>query len=182
MCAATCVIGEIKTRLLLAERQDAEASSKQAQDATRQPLENSSVHESANGATSKFDMLYEASFPEKKIKTSAPVAEKSNPRQRESASTALRHLIRRLPAMEATIIDNVLQAEEMCQEKKGLRRLSNDFRKLDGWEHWIPAEAKSAKDPYLKAKYIARLLWRTRDLCSADIKFVFYVFSYLELE
>jgi hypothetical protein len=94
----------------------------------------------------------------------------------------LRHLIRRIPAMEATIVDHVLQAEEMCQEMKGLCTLNMDIRKLDTWKYGISAEAKSAKDPSSKASYIARMLRKTRDLCSADIQFVIYTVSYIELK
>jgi hypothetical protein len=80
------------------------------------------------------------------------------------------------------MIDHVLQAEEMCPEIKGLYTLNVDFRKLDTWQHGISTEAKSAKDPYSRAIYIARMLRNTRDFCSSDIHFAFYTFSYLELK
>ena len=182
MCAAICVVKEIKTQLSLTQEQDARPSSMQVQDSTRQPFEDSSVHESANGEKSNIELLYEASLLNKESTTSAVVAETSNPRQRGSDSVELRQLIRRIPAMEATIIDHVLQAEEICQRMKGLCTLNLDFRKSDEWKYGTSTEAKSAKDPCSKAICIARMLRKTRDLCSADLDFVFYAFSYLELK
>jgi hypothetical protein len=110
------------------------------------------------------------------------VEETSEPSRRDSASAELRHLIRRIPRMEATIKDHVLQAEELCQEMKGLYTLKVDYRKLDVWKYGSSAEAKSAKDPCSRAIYIARMLRNTRDFCSSDIHFAFYAFSYLELK
>jgi hypothetical protein len=49
----------------------------------------------------------------KNSRPSAVVEETSDPSRRDSASAELRHLIRRIPRMETTIIDHVLQAEEL---------------------------------------------------------------------
>jgi hypothetical protein len=96
--------------LFLAQEQNARLVSKGAQDSTCQPIEDSSVHEVANGEKSKYEMLYEVSLAKKTSRPSAVVEETSEPSRRESASAELRHLIRRIPRMEATIIDHVLQA------------------------------------------------------------------------
>jgi hypothetical protein len=92
-------------------------------------------------------MLYEASLANKTSRLSAVVEKTSEPSRRDSASAELRHLIRRIPRMETTIIDHVLQAEELCQEMKGLYTLNVDYRKLDVWKYGSSTEAKSAKDP-----------------------------------
>jgi hypothetical protein len=84
--------------------------------------------------------------------------------------------------MEATIIDHVLQAEEVCQEMKGLYTLNVDCRKLDACKYGSSSEATSAKDPSSRAIYIARMLRNTRDFCSSDIHFAFYAFLYLKLK
>jgi hypothetical protein len=136
--------------------------SKRAQDSTCQPIENSSVHEGANGEKLKFEMLYEASLANKTNRPSAVVEKTSEPSRRDSASAELRHLIRRIPRMEATIIDHVLQAEELCQEMKGLYTLNVDYRKLDVWKYGSSTEAKSAKGPSSRALYIARMLRNIR--------------------
>jgi hypothetical protein len=129
-------------------------------------------------------MLYEASLNNKTRRPSAMVEETSEPSRRGSYSAELRHLIRRIPGMEATIIDHVLQAEELCQEMKGLYTLNVDYRKLPlyAWKYGSSTKAKSAKDPCSRAIYIAHMLRNTRDLCSSDIHFAFYAFSYLELK
>jgi hypothetical protein len=156
--------------------------SKRAQDSTWQPIEDSSVHEGTNGEKSKFEMLYEASLDDKTSRPSEVVQKTSEPSRRDSVSAELRHLIRRIPRMEPTIIDHVLQAEELCQEMKGPYTLNVDYRKMDVWKYGNSTEAKSAKDPYSRALYITRMLQNTRDFCSSDIRFAFYAFSYLELK
>jgi hypothetical protein len=53
-CAATCVVGELKTQLLLAQEQNAGLVSKRGQDSACEPIEDSSLHEGANGAKREF--------------------------------------------------------------------------------------------------------------------------------
>jgi hypothetical protein len=181
-CAATCVVGELKTQLLLAQEQNAGLVSKRGQDSACEPIEDSSLHEDATGAKSRFEMLYAASLANKTSRPSAVVEGTSAPSRRDSTSAELRHLIRRIPRMEATIIDHVLQAEELCQEMKGLYTLNVDYRKLDAWKYGSCSEATSAKSPSSRAIYITRMLRNTRDFCSSDIHFAIYAFSYLELK